>query len=216
MSCTPQFTAWSACVIAFPLSIRSDAASRKIALNKKGKEQNRMRGAWGGLLLVACGIVSGQNRPTDVDGWGKVKWGMTLAQIKALYSAVSEESNEFWDHLTLPAITVSDVKMSVSVGAKHGRDKVALVSLLETFGLPDSPQLASASDFEALKSSLISKYGQPNSEDVKVEYGDKVTLVMWNFPSTSITLRLKRAATINAGILSVDYRAVDKQASDVL
>lgn len=175
-----------------------------------------MRGAWGGLLLVACGIVSGQNRPTDVDGWGKVKWGMTLAQIKALYSAVSEESNEFWDHLTLPAITVSDVKMSVSVGAKHGRDKVALVSLLETFGLPDSPQLASASDFEALKSSLISKYGQPNSEDVKVEYGDKVTLVMWNFPSTSITLRLKRAATINAGILSVDYRAVDKQASDVL
>jgi len=32
-------------------------------------------------LLLLCGAARRQDRPVDVDGWGKVKWGMTFAQV---------------------------------------------------------------------------------------------------------------------------------------
>jgi hypothetical protein len=69
--------------------------------------------------------------------------------------------------------------------------------------------------FDSLKILLIEKYGQPNNEDRKVEGRDVNSIVVWTFPSTSISLRRSETPE-GIGSVLVNYSAVDKKALDVL
>ncbi len=38
-----------------------------------------------GALAALAVALSGQLKPKDVDGWDKIKWGMTIAQARSAY-----------------------------------------------------------------------------------------------------------------------------------
>ena len=42
------------------------------------------------VALAFAGIAPGQTKPKDVDGWGKIKWGMTVAQAQAAYGPAAK------------------------------------------------------------------------------------------------------------------------------
>jgi hypothetical protein len=159
------------------------------------------------LAALAVGLY-GQPKPEDIDGWDKIKWGMTLAAARSAYAIDAKSaSKDNWTLLELNPIKFAGVAMGVQVGAKQGADKIALVRLWSSFGLPSSAPLASALDFDALKTALMQKYGQPANEEAK--RGENFRLMknaLWTFPSTSILLSLEQSASLpNLGNIYLDY-----------
>ena len=78
-----------------------------------------------GRLCVAAAFaatVVGQVPPRDVDGWGKIRWGMTSAQASQAYVINRHEDNDFWAQLIAEPIEVGDIIMRVSIAARHGSD----------------------------------------------------------------------------------------------
>ena len=154
-------------------------------------------------------VLYGQATPKDVDGWDKVEWGMTIAQARAAYAiAADPESQNNWMLLELNPVKLAGVQMGVQLGARQGEaGKISLVRLWSFFGLPTSPPLAGAQDFDTLKSTLIEKYGHPATEDV--QRGENFRLlktVHWTFPSTSILLSLEQSSSLpNIGNIYLDY-----------
>jgi len=173
------------------------------------------------VLLVAASIAllaaaaAAQPRPSDIEGWDQVKWGMTLAQVRELYPGAKPSKNEYWSHLGLPAIRVGEIPLEVSVGARNPSPRVSLISLWCYYGLPAAtvgaaPQIT-AGDFETLKTALFRKYGSPRDELRTTEYGDAVHSYLWVFPSGSITLKLAQGIrTPQLGSFRVEYRAAEK------
>ena len=168
------------------------------------------------LLLVASLYA----QPADPGGWTKIKWGMTFAQVRALYPAAVESRDSYWSHLTLPDISVSGVPFRVSVLAKTPASPIAAVSLTCSFGLRADPQWASCNgpeDFDTLKALLLEKYGRQKNEEHKVEFGDPAHLFLWVFPTTSIQLEIRQTARVpSLGSLSIEYRPIDPQAAGAL
>ena len=120
------------------------------------------------IALAALAVaLYGQATPKDVDGWDKVKWGMTIAEARSAYGIAAEPvSQDNWTLLDLNPVKVAGVQMGVQLGAKQGEaGKVSLVRLWSFFGLPSSPPLAGAQDFDTLKSALVQKYGHPATEE---------------------------------------------------
>ena len=170
-----------------------------------------------GVLIAFAVALSGQIPPKDVDGWGKIKWGMTLAEARSAYTVEKTETNDYWTLLTLEPIKIDDIQMSVSVGAKHGTEKISKVKLWLYFGLADSAKFSGPQDFDTLKTLLIAKYGAPANDETKREDGDRVKTILWTFPSTSIVLMLKQSETSpNLGAIYLDYAASDKKALDLV
>jgi hypothetical protein len=146
--------------------------------------------------------------PQDIAGWDKIKWGMTISDARSAYAVdAKSESKDNWALLELSPVKLAGVEMGVEVGAKQGGDKIALVRLWSSFGLPSSPPAAGAQDFDTLKTALIQKYGQPADEETK--RGENFRLmktVLWTFPSTSILLSLEQSASLpNLGNIYLDY-----------
>ncbi len=164
-------------------------------------------------LAALAVALYGQPKPKDVDGWDKIKWGMTIAQARSAYGiATQPESKDNWTLLDLKPVKVGAIEMGVQVGARQGRQKITLVRLWSFFGLPSSPPLAGPQDFDTLKTMLIQKYGSPASEEAK--RGENFRLlktVVWTFPSTSILLTLEQSSSLpNLGNIFVEYAEVDK------
>jgi len=161
-------------------------------------------------MVFAAAAASGQGneKPKDIDGWGKIKWGMTLDQARAAYEVTTPlEVNDYWTHLILSPVKVGDIEMRADAQAKHGSDRISGVRLSRYWSDKDF----SSHDFDTVKALLVAKYGLPTSEEKKMEgYDRPVTSAVWIFPSTSIVLQLTPA------ILSVQYTALDKKALDVL
>jgi hypothetical protein len=162
------------------------------------------------LCAVAALAVAlyGQPKPKDVDGWDKIKWGMTIGDARSAYAIdAKSESKDNWTLLELSPVKIAGVEMSFQVGARQGAEKIALVRLWSFFGLPSSPPSAGAQDFDTLKTALIGKYGQPADEETK--RGENFRLmktVLWTFPSTSILLSLEQSASLpNLGNIYLDY-----------
>jgi hypothetical protein len=162
------------------------------------------------VVLAALAItLYGQATPKDVDGWDRVKWGMTIAEARAAYAIAAEpEIQNNWTLLELNPIKLAGVQLGVQLGAREGEaGKISLVRLWSFFGLPTSPPLAGAQDFDTLKSALIEKYGHPATEDV--QRGENFRLlktVHWTFPSTSILLSLEQSSSLpNIGNIYLDY-----------
>lgn len=165
------------------------------------------------VFLASAVSLCGQPKPKDVDGWDKIKWGMTIAQARSAYGIEAQpESKDNWTLLDLKPVKAAGVEMGVQVGARQGSQKISLVRQWSFFGLPSSPPLAGPQDFDTLKTMLTRQYGAPASEDVK--RGENFRLlktVVWTFPSTSIVLSLEQSASLpNLGSIFVEYAEVDK------
>ena len=163
-----------------------------------------------GALIAFAFTLTGQTPPKDVDGWGKIKWGMTIAEARAAYNVeVQPQTNEYWTFLRLESIKIGDIGMDADAAAKHGSEHIFNVVLTWIFsGHPEGP--SGSHGFDTLKTLLIQKYGLPVSDEKKREFGDPVREVLWTFPSTSILLKLGQVA------VTVNYAATDKKALDVL
>ena len=164
-------------------------------------------------LIALAVALSGQIRPKDVDGWDKIKWGMTIAQARSAYAVESQpESKDNWTLLDLKPVKVGAIEMGVQVGARLGSQKISLVRLWSFFGLPSSPPLAGAQDFDTLKAMLTQKYGPPDNEETK--RGENFRLlktVLWKFPSASVQLALEQSSSLpNLGNIFLEYAEVDK------
>jgi hypothetical protein len=167
------------------------------------------------LAAVAALAVAlyGQPRPKDVDGWDKIRWGMTIAEARAAYGIDTQpESDDNWTLLKLNPVKIGGVEMGVQVGARQGTGKITLVRLWSYFGLSSSAPLAGPQDFDTLKTTLIQKYGQPANEEAKRgENFRLIKTVLWTFPSTSILMTIEQSSSLpNLGNIILDYTATDK------
>ena len=151
--------------------------------------------------------------PKDVNGWDKIRWGMTIAEARAAYDIHTEtENKDNWTLLYLTPAKIGGVEMGVQVGARAGGDKIAMVRLWSFFGLPSSTPLSGPRDFDTLKSTLTQQYGHPAGEETKRgENNHIIKTVLWTFPSTSILLSLEQSALLpNVGTIYLDYTAAGK------
>lgn len=170
-----------------------------------------MRGArLGALAGLALALYA---QPTDVLGWDKIQWGMTMAQTRAAYAVDTQlESQDGWTLLKLNPVKIGGVEMGVQAGAHDGSDKITMVRLWSYFGLATSAPSAGAQDFDTLRTVLIQKYGNPLSEET--QHGENyrlIRIVRWKFPSTSIAMTLEQSTSIpNIGNIILDYTAAGK------
>jgi hypothetical protein len=162
-------------------------------------------------LLCVAGVLAitllGQTPPRDVEGWGKIKWGMTIADASQAYVIDRHEDNEFWSQLIAQPVEVGDITMRVSIGARHGSDQISRVRL--------SMNSATTRDFDTLKTLLIQKYGPPIDGETRTDGTDGIRTFLWTFPSTSIRLTLTQGQK-GQGRIDLEYMATDRNALDVL
>jgi hypothetical protein len=162
-------------------------------------------------LTALAVALYGQTKPSDISGWDKIQWGMTLAEIRSAYDVHSDpESKDDWTLLYLNSVKISGVEMGVQVGARAGAEKVTSVRLWSFFGVPNAAPFAGPQDFDTLRTTLIQKYGHPaNEETRRGENGRIIKTVLWTFPSTSIILTLEQSTSLpNLGTIYLDYTAV--------
>jgi hypothetical protein len=155
----------------------------------------------------------GQTKPSDVTGWDKIRWSMTIAEARSAYDIHTEpETRDNWTLQYLNPVKMSGVEMGVQVGARAGAEKITSVRLWSFFGVPNAAPLAGAQDFDTLKTTLVQQYGHPaNEETRRGENGRLIKTVNWTFPSTSIVLTLEQSTSLpNLGTIYLDYSATDK------
>ncbi len=166
----------------------------------------------GRLALVGAlaGVLYAQATPEDIDGWDKVKWGMTVDQVRAAYDVDARpQTQDGWTLLQLQPVTLAGVELGVQVGARQASGKVNSVRLWSYFGSPNSRPTASGQDFDTLRTFLIQRYGTPANEDAtRGENGRFLKTVTWKFPSTALVLTLEQSASLpNLGRIFVEYAA---------
>jgi len=106
-------------------------------------------------ILALAGTLLGQEKPKDIDGWDKIKWGMTLEQARTAHKITEPiKENEYWASLALNPVKVGDMQMSASAAAKRGTLETTQVTLVLGFNEPGYD-----SGFATLKTLLIQKYG---------------------------------------------------------
>jgi len=155
----------------------------------------------------------------DVKGWGKIEWGMTVAEAKAALGDQATDSTQipgvnfaFIEKLVIKEFLIGDVHCRVSIESKKGSNVIGGV----TISTGVSHDISSRENaFDSFRKLLIEKYGQPKNEDRSAEGGSIRTNALWTFPSTSITLRRSESRYSN-GYVSIEYRAADKDALKVV
>lgn len=173
-------------------------------------------------LLLTAAASAQTERPKDVEGWQKITWKMTLADVRAIYPDAKPSDDPYWSHLALPAIQVADIPLQVTVSAKKPSAQVGLIALWCHFGVPgnageSAPPNVTRAGFETLKALMIQKYGHQKNEEHKTDYGDPETLFLWTFPSSSIELKLRLTrGTPSMGSLHIEFRPLDPKSLDIL
>jgi hypothetical protein len=187
------------------------------------KEKKAMKAAI--AILVAFAAFAQDFTPVrpaaDTNGWGKVRWGMTVAEAKAalgddavVSTVVPGPNFTLIDRLTIKNVKIGDITASASIQTGRNSEVVCAV----TINAAEMRDLASsrARTFDSLKRLLIEKYGAPKSEDRKPTGRGVEMAAIWTLPSTSITLRWYEIPGSDLGFVTIEYRAVDKKALDVL
>ena len=165
-----------------------------------------------GLCLAALFAITllGQTPPRDIDGWGKIHWGMTIADASQAYVIDRHEDNESWSQLIAQPVAVGDITMRVSIGAKHGVEQISRVRLSTKLSGKNG-----AEDSDTLKTQLIQKYGPPIDGETRTEAANSIRTFLWTFPSTSIRLTLTQGPN-GQGRIDLEYAATDRNALDAL
>ena len=159
----------------------------------------------------------------DVHGWGKVTWGMTVAQAKAALgpeAKAAEGENTFTDgyiaRLVLKKLKVGDIDMDVSIAAKSGSERIALISL----ELADKPQDTGSrgAAYHGLLNALTRKYGRPTKTDKEIRDDTDVETnsAQWVLPSTNIDLVWIENRDLGFGVLHLMYSPVSRKMQDAL
>jgi len=154
------------------------------------------------LLTMVAGLAFSQAKTQDVTGWAKIKWGMTIEDVRSAYPGATGDGTR--ERLFLEPVQIGDLSMNVSVSARTGTDRITKIELSNMDG--------GSRKFDGLKVLLIQKYGAPINEATKSDEANaSVTTLLWTFPSASITLALRRGRGIY-----LEYTATDKEALDLL
>ena len=160
------------------------------------------------FLFCILNELSFAQRPQDIDGWNKVKWGMTEEEIMNVYGVQVRKSNTqpgetFYSNLELDNLSITNnpfrvtffmdnkTKKLVFVRLTPNRDKYSYGDLQEK--LPNiNPLLLELAKtraiFDDLEKELIGKYGKPDYISDKPSKFMNTQERTWYFPSTTIKL----------------------------
>lgn len=170
-----------------------------------------------GTFIALAALALGQDKPKDVDGWGKIKWGVTtFAQARAAYGIQETPVKDAngTTGLEFKKLEVGNIILHGWAYDTQGNGKITALGLLMSYGLNDSLPSASAEDLNTLRTLLTQKYGPPVSTERGMNDTTRVTTILWTFPSTSILLTLHQGNV--AGHLTLEYKGTDKKALGVL
>lgn len=168
------------------------------------------------VAVVACG------QAPDIQGWGKVRWGMSVAEARAALGSDASDPTErsgpnfkLIEKILVREVKVGDLTAKASIQTARGSDLITAVTL--GFGVLRDGISYRSSGFSTLKRLLIEKYGPPKTEDRKpADRGDIESIASWILPSTTITLLWHESPRYDLGYLTLQYQARDKAALDVL
>lgn len=164
------------------------------------------------VRLCLAGVFAitllGQAPPRDVEGWGKIRWGMSVADAGQAYVINRHEDNELWSELIAEPVEFYDFRLRVAIGARHGADQISRVRLWDNS--------AGSQEFDTIKTLLIQKYGPPVDGESRSEGADAVRTFLWTFPSTSIRLTHTRQDQKSQGRIDLEYLATDQRALEIL
>jgi hypothetical protein len=173
------------------------------------------------LAAIALPLLPGQpkdiNRERDADGFGNVKWGMTIAEAKAAFPGLREPdrseltSGAFEERLIQPVLMIGSVEMTVSIQTKADSDIITRI-VLKLAPFVQHRKTA----FQFVSNNLIQKYGKPSHHDTTTRGRMKEKTEVWVLPSTTITLDWHEEAADKFRLLDVTYQATDKLLSPLL
>jgi hypothetical protein len=173
------------------------------------------------LFLIAASAAWCQS--PNPAGWGKIVWGMTVAEARAALGPAATTPTEtpgpnlaLIDRLMLAGIPIGNLTAEAAIQTAPGSDKVSAVTL-SVGDLYDNPANRSAA-FTTLQRLLTEKYGPPKVEPIhSAGRSGTIRNVLWTFPATSITLTWHESSgRYGIGYVRIRYEAVDHKASDVL
>ncbi len=164
------------------------------------------------LTAIALPLLPAQpkdlNRDRDADGFGNIKWGMTVAEAKAAFSGLREPdrseliSGAFEERLIQPVLMIGSVEMTVSIQTKSSSDLITRIVLKLA---PFVQHRKSA--FQFLSNNLTHNYGKPSHHDTRMKEETEV----WALPSTTITLSWREEAAGKLRVLDITYEATNSK-----
>ena len=168
------------------------------------------------LLALAVPLLPGQmkdlNIERDADGFGGIKWGMTVAEAKAAFPGLGEversemTSGAFRERLIQPVLMVGSVEMTVSIQTKSDSDSITRI-VLKLAPFVEHRKTA----FQFLSANLIQKYGKPSHHNIATHGHNKEATEVWVLPSTTITLNWLGGSMSNLRLLDIIYEMADKR-----
>ena len=163
------------------------------------------------LAAIVLPFLRGQpkdlNRERDADGFGNIKWGMTIAEAKAEFPGLIEPerseltSGAFEERLIQPVLMIGSVEMTVSIQTKTDSDLITRIVLK----LAPFVQHRKAA-FQFLSNNLIQKFGKPSTRSRMKEETE-----VWALPSTTITLSWRQEAVGKLRVLDITYEATNSK-----
>lgn len=146
------------------------------------------------LFIYAEGINAAQ-KPPDVYGWEKLKWGMTGDEIKAafgkdikVHKPREDASEGVYSDLELTGLTIGGEPFRASLWMSSSTKKLTKIVFVPK-GEPEGYERAET--FIKVEEELVSKYGDPSTEETSNDPGTSADR-KWVFPSTVIELSYMR------------------------
>jgi hypothetical protein len=168
------------------------------------------------LTAIALPLLPAQpkdlHRDRDADGFGNIKWGMTVAEAKASFPGLREperselSSGSFEERLIQPVLMIGSVEMIVSIQTKIDSDLITRI-VLKLAPFVQHRKTA----FQFLSNNLIQKYGKPSHHDTATRSRMKEETEVWALPSTTITLSWREEAASKLRLLDITYEATNSK-----
>jgi hypothetical protein len=150
------------------------------------------------------------NRERDADGFGNIKWGMTVAEAKAAFPGLRKPerselmSGAFEERLIQPVLMIGSVETTVSIQTKADSDLITRI-VLKLAPFVQHRKTA----FQFLSNNLIQKYGKPSHHAAAAHSRMKEETEVWALPSTTITLSWREEAVGKLRLLDITYEATN-------
>jgi hypothetical protein len=160
------------------------------------------------IFLLLVGIHSVTAQQNDVKGWREARWGMTEEQILSAFKGEAVRLNEpenydsWYASVGIPKYDISGEAYFVHflMGKKSKTlQQVNIIAAEATKEFIDNA-------FTRLEQILTEKYGTPSFRDEK----DERKQVIWNYPSTVITLSYMNMKSIDFKNLVITYHPPSK------
>jgi hypothetical protein len=171
------------------------------------------------LAAIALPLLPGQpkdlNLERDADGFGNIKWGMSVAEAKAAFPGLREPerselaSGAFEERLIQPVLMIGSLEMTVSIQTKADSDVITRIVLKLS---PFVQHRKTA--FQFLSNHLIQKYGKP-SQHTAPRGRMKEETEVWTLPSTTVTLDWREESAGKFRLLEIAYEATAKFMSPI-